>query len=71
MPSLLIGFGIYGLGCVAAMLFFMFGSVPALNERNWRWPVVFFWPLLAFWPLYALTGCFIKAKGHKQKPAGR
>lgn len=55
MSSLLLVFGIYGLGCLLALLFFIFGSVPALNERNWPWPVIFFWPLLVFWPLHGLA----------------
>ena len=70
MPSVLLVLGIYGVGCLLGMLFFLFGRVPALNEREWRWPVIFFWPLLVFWPLYALAGGFVKWKNRHPEDSG-
>ena len=67
MTPFLMIFGIYGLGCFCMMVFFIVGRAPALNEKNWPWPVVFVWPLLVFWPVHALAGLFIKRKLRKQK----
>ena len=67
MRLFLISFAVYGLGCVLMMWFFMAGRTPALNERNWRWPVIFLWPLLALWPVHALAGYYIKRKTRKGK----
>jgi hypothetical protein len=67
MYLFLTGFAIYGLGCALTMWFFMMGRTPALNERNWRWPVIFLWPLLVLWPVHALAGHYIKCKTRKRK----
>jgi len=67
MTTFLIYFGIYSFGCFSMMLFFLVGRTPALNERNWSWPVIFLWPLLVLWPIHALAGLFIKRQTQRQK----
>jgi len=67
MTSFWIYFSMYGFGCFSTMVFFMVGRTPALNERNWPWPVIFLWPLLLLWPIHALAGIFIKRTTQKQK----
>jgi len=49
------------------MWFFLAGRTPALNERNWPWPVIFLWPLLVLWPIHALAGYYIKRKTRRGK----
>jgi hypothetical protein len=67
MKIFLIVLAIYGSGCALMLWFFMVGRTPALNERNWPWPVIFLWPLLAFWPVHALAGYYISRKTRKPK----
>ena len=52
--------GLYAVGCVVAMVFFLTGRWPAVLERGWRWPVIFLWPLLVLWPLFRLVKWFGK-----------
>jgi heme/copper-type cytochrome/quinol oxidase subunit 2 len=62
MSAILICLGAYLLVCGGMLLFFMVGHAPALEKKNWNWPVIFFWPLLIFWPVFALAGFFIRRK---------
>ena len=63
----LISVVFYGFGCGWALWFFLTGRTPALNERNWRWPVIFIWPLLILWPFYALAGYFLRYQLRRRK----
>jgi hypothetical protein len=60
MKVFLFALGIYCFGCVSALLYFILGRSPFLDEHNLKWPVVFFWPLLVFWPPFALADTLIK-----------
>jgi hypothetical protein len=66
MNLLLIGFGVYSLGCMLTMGFFLVARWPALDERRWQWPVIFLWPALVFWPVHFLAGFYIKRKTRKE-----
>jgi hypothetical protein len=67
MELLLIYLGIYFIGCLLAMLFFLLGPATILTTRNWFWPVIFLWPLLALWPVYASAEWFLKTKARKYR----
>ena len=66
MKLILVGVGIYFIGCGLALLLFLLGGSRRLNTRNWLWPVVFLWPVLTLWPVYAITEAFLKWKTRRQ-----
>jgi hypothetical protein len=71
MEPLLIYLGIYFVGCLFALLFFLLGPATILTTRNWFWPVIFLWPVLVLWPIYAGAEWFLKTKVRKHRQPGK